>query len=77
MSHWRKRVPNLRHMEIASLIYPNFKQTINNSTEKFKNEFAALMTNDDYKMFSGYLSYCTHTLMLSHANQTETFSTSI
>lgn len=37
------------HMEIASLIYPNFKQTINNSTEKFKNEFAALMTNDDYK----------------------------
>ena len=38
-----------RHMEIASLIYPNFKQTINNSTEKFKNEFAALMTNDDYK----------------------------
>ena len=38
-----------RHMEIASLIYPNFKQTINNSTEKFKNEFAALMANDDYK----------------------------
>ncbi|CAX41979.1 tRNA nucleotidyltransferase, mitochondrial precursor, putative [Candida dubliniensis CD36] len=38
-----------RHIEIASLIYPNFKQTIMNSTEKFKKEFSALMANDDYK----------------------------
>lgn len=38
-----------RHIEIASLIYPNFKQTIMNSTEKFKKEFSALVANDDYK----------------------------
>lgn len=37
------------HMEVASLIYPNFKHIILSSTTKLKHELGALISNDDFK----------------------------
>ncbi|RCK59528.1 CCA tRNA nucleotidyltransferase, mitochondrial [Candida viswanathii] len=37
------------HMEIASLIYPNFKHIILNSTIKMKHELGSLISNDEFK----------------------------
>ncbi|EMG48451.1 tRNA nucleotidyltransferase, mitochondrial, putative, partial [Candida maltosa Xu316] len=38
-----------RHMEIASLIYPNFKHILLSSTTKFKRELSNLIANDEFK----------------------------
>lgn len=37
------------HMEIASIIYPNFKHIILNSTTKMKHELGTLISSDEFK----------------------------